>query len=277
MTEPTFTDLTKIARKTRVPKRELVRLVNRVVQFYDPLRFYLFGSFAWGEPHWKSDLDFCVIVATDEEVVYNKAMDAIEGFEQKDTDFVIITKSRFEKTLSNPASKEHKIYYEGAMLYTKPDLVFEENHSLVRIEGLMLEEAYDQLTASKRMMIDPPLPKISLFHTQQCIEESLKAYRAFHLQGMYKTHRLNQLRSMCIKLDSDFANLDYFQGRDARRIAEYYWLRYDREVPMPETLAGIQEEISVAERIYQFVKHKIETMEPPTEPTVVPDGETQQD
>ena len=58
-----------IARRVRVPKPELDRIVRRLVKIYDPLRIYLFGLFSWGKPHWKSDLDFCVIVKTEEEAI----------------------------------------------------------------------------------------------------------------------------------------------------------------------------------------------------------------
>ncbi len=43
----------------------LDEIVNRLVEALNPLKIYLFGSYAHGMPHRHSDLDFMVVVADD--------------------------------------------------------------------------------------------------------------------------------------------------------------------------------------------------------------------
>ena len=272
--EPTFTDLTKLARRTGVPKRELDRIVHRLVEAYDPIRVCLFGSFSWGQPHWNSDLDFCIIVKTDEEAKHReKAHKVFSHFVRKNVDFYLCSKRQFEKMISNPATMEHKIHHEADVLYSQPEIVFDENQPLHREEHDLLKEAESDLIASRRLLIDPPLFKKSLFHVQQCIEFSLRAFRTFHLQPIIKSHQLNYLRKLCGVIEPAIKNIEGFsRKKDAERLADYYWLRYhNKDVEIPSDTAGVEAEIAVAERVYEFVKHYIETTEPPTEPTEVPE------
>ncbi len=52
--------------QAQVTKQELVEeITRRLVEFYQPVRVYLFGSAARGESSTDSDLDFCVVLADD--------------------------------------------------------------------------------------------------------------------------------------------------------------------------------------------------------------------
>ena|GEM_PF-334517 len=277
MTEPNFTNLSSLARRTGVPKQELNRIVRRLVKIYDPLRVYLFGSFSWGIPHWNSDLDFCVIVETDQQAGTEeryKSSKAFHGFVRRYTDFYLCSKNQFEKMISNPATMEYKIHHDADVLYTRPEVVFDETQPLRREEHDILKKARNALIMSKRALDDEePLPDESLFHVHQCIEMSLQSFRSFHLQGIIKTHELDFLRRLCGKIEPKIKSIEGFRSKyDAKRLANYYWLRYRRKVIVPETMEGVKEEIAIAERVYEFIKHYIETTEPPTEPTVVTDS-----
>ena len=35
---------------------------NRLIQTYDPLAIYIFGSYAWGHPDAESDLDLLIVI-----------------------------------------------------------------------------------------------------------------------------------------------------------------------------------------------------------------------
>ena len=272
MTEPLFTDLTELAKHTGVPKRDLNRIVRRLVKIYDPLRIYLFGSFSWGEPHWNSDLDFCAVVATDEEAEHlDKADKVFDGFLRPRTDFYLLSKQQFEKLLSNPATMEHKIHREANVLYAAPDVVFDETQPFYREEHDLVQNAYEHLDSARRLMADPPRANNALFLTHQCIETALRAFRAFHLQPIIKTHKLDLLRRLCAKIAPEIKKIEGASSYAMKRISRYYWLRYSRKIKIPATVDGIHAEIAIAERVYEFVKHYIETTPPPTEPTVVPD------
>ena len=273
----TFTDLIEIARKTGVPKEELDRVVRQLVEAYDPLRVYLFGSFAWGVPRWNSDLDFCCVVENEEEAEdRSKGLDVFYSFERRNTDFYLLSKPEFEKMLSNPANMEHKIYYDADTLYAKPDVVFDESQPFFREEEDTLKKGGDNLIASRRMLIDPPIAEVALFHVQQCIEQSCRAFWAFHLQPIMKNHELNVWRKRCGKIEPAIMKIEGFHTkRDAERLSNYYWLRYRKKVIIPPDIAGVEAEIAIARRVYEFVKHYIETTEPPAELTAVPEDDAE--
>lgn len=269
-----FTDLTDLAVRTEVPKEELDGILRRLVEIHDPLRVYLFGSFVWGTPHWNSDLDFCVVVKTQAQVKagLKKASQAFEGFTKTYTDFFISSKKEMEKRISNPATLEHRIFYGAELLYEKQAVKFNENRPLYRIETEILENADENLDMCRRAFDKNPRIKSSLYHVQQCIEHSLRAFRAFHLQPLIKTHELKFLRRLCGKIEPSILKIEGFSTRkDAERLSDYYWLRYSnqlsKQVRVPGVL-GTERAIQTAECVYEFVKHYIETTEPPTEPTI---------
>lgn len=275
----TFTDLTEIARKTGVPKEELGRIVRGLVEAYDPLRLYLFGSYAWGAPHWNSDLDFCCIVRTDEEAEdHDKEDEILETFTSHYTDFYLCSQNEFEKFLSNPASMEHKIFHAADVLYAAADVVFDHNQPLFREEHDILRKGWNNLRLSKKSIYDDdPMPEECLFHVQQCIEFSLRAFRMFHLQTIMKTHKLYLLRQICGQIEPGIKEIEGFSSHASKRLTNYYWLRYNKKVRIPVTMEGVEKEIAIAERVYDFVKHYIETTEPPTEPTVLSEDDPERD
>ncbi len=264
----TFTDLTDLATRTGVPKRELDRIVRRLVKLYDPLRVYLFGSFAWGMPHWNSDLDFCVVVETEEQAKNkSKGQSVFYRLLHRATDFYLLSQGEFEKMISNPASMEYKIHHEATVLYTKPNVVFDENKPLHREEHKFLKNAEQNHETARFMLAEKgyEYANISLFHVQQCIELSFRAFWAFHLKGIRKMHELGAWRRLCGKIEPAILEIEGIRTKkDADRLSEYYWLRYGRNVPVPADVAGMEAEIAIAERVYQFMKHYIETTEPPT-------------
>ncbi len=260
---PTFTDLTDLAARTGVSKRELDRIVRRLVRLYDPLRVYLFGSFAWGIPHWNSDLDFCVVVETDEQAKdKSKGRSVFYRLLHTATDFYLLSQGEFEKMISNPASMEHKIHHEATVLYSKSNVVFDENKPLHREEHDILREAQDDLGAAN--VLKTPFPNKALFHVQQCMEHSFRAFWSFHLRSIIKMHELGAWRRLCGKIEPAILEIEGIRTKkDADRLSEYYWLRYGRNVAIPADMAGVEAEIAIAERVYQFMKHYIETTEPP--------------
>ena len=274
MTEPTFLDLHELEERLRVPPGELERIVRGLVELYDPLRVYLFGSFAWGTPRWYSDLDFCVVVRTDEEAdEIEKALNLLGSFMKRDTDFYLCSKKQFEKYLSNPGTMQFKIFHDANVLYAAANVVFETNQPLYREEHDLLNKAENNLLLARSALDHPvkSMPEECLHHVQQSIEFSLRAFRCFHLQPIFKTHKLDMLRKMCLKIDPGLKTVEGFSDWAAQRITRYYLLRYNQTVKIPVSLAGVEKEMAIAERVYEFVKHYIETTEPPTEPTVVAD------
>ena len=46
----------------KISQANIEEAVKRLVETYNPLVIYLFGSYAWGKPHEDSDLDFMLVV-----------------------------------------------------------------------------------------------------------------------------------------------------------------------------------------------------------------------
>lgn len=269
MNKDYYTDLTELSLRTDVSKRDLNKMIRRLVRIYDPLRIYFFGSFAWGNPHLNSDLDFIAIVETEEEATVDqwaKSGRAFDWFGEKHVDFGMYTKKEFETMISSPATMENKIYRKGMVMYTRPDLVFDENQPMVRVEKAWLDQAQGHMEYAREgyQKEDEKLKRIALFHLQQTIEMALRAFRAFHLLELKKSHKLEYLMGHCKRLDSDFQTKQ-FRRRDLYRISAYYWYRYNLTRPLPEPQV-VSNDFERAEAILKLVEEKITTLSPPSEP-----------
>jgi uncharacterized protein len=89
------------------------------VTTYQPLTIYLFGSYAWGEPHEESDLDLMLVLPEDIEYTFelrrqgNRALAGI-GFS---VDFLFNSLLSFNERAEHPSSLEYKIKKEGKIIY----------------------------------------------------------------------------------------------------------------------------------------------------------------
>ena len=45
-----------------IAKEKIQEVTKRLVEVYQPIAIYLFGSYAWGEPDEDSDIDLMVVV-----------------------------------------------------------------------------------------------------------------------------------------------------------------------------------------------------------------------
>lgn len=93
----------------------------RLVKTYDPLKIYLFGSYAWGHPDEESDIDLLIIVEKSEEKSYKRA---VPGFEALfglgiSKDLLVLTQEEFENRADQKSTLMHKIKDEGKLLYAR--------------------------------------------------------------------------------------------------------------------------------------------------------------
>lgn len=119
-----------------------------------------------------------------------------------------------------------------------------------------LYKAGNDLESAKYLLSSPkPLFDIAVYHTQQCAEKSLKAFLAYNANGIDKTHNLKMLVENCIGIDGAFKELI----DDCIYLNPFATLyRYPHGDLMPEKSAVI-EAISISEKIFGFVKGKIQT------------------
>lgn len=280
MTEPIFTDLTDIAKKTPFSKEQWDTIVRRLVEENDPLRIYLHGSYVWGKPDENSDIDLCLLLPflPDGESEGDHCFADIDEWDI-DVDIAVDvyspSKGYFEKMLSSPATLEYRMFHEGIVLYTKPNLVFDHSRPMYRLDEEYIEKAEENLRMSRKAIEDvKPMLGSCLFHIQQVYEMSLRAFWAFHLRKIIKDHSIRLLRKVCGLIDPDFLSIENFTEKDSRRITKYHVARYKPVEQLP-SLEEIQDQIELAEKMLRFVEHKMATTPRPTEPAFIKDDESE--
>lgn len=87
----------------------------------------------------------------------------------------------------------------------------------------------------------PPVPGDSVFHCQQAVEKSLKAFLTWHDEPFGKTHNLASLAEQAARLDNALAPL----VKVADSLTQYAWLhRYPNESPEP----NVEEAVDALDR-----------------------------
>lgn len=118
-----------------------------------------------------------------------------------------------------------------------------ETKAWLRKAALDLRAAEHDLTAS------PPLFADAVFHCQQSVEKTLKAFLMWHNIPFRKTHSLEELGEQCLDLDQTMKDLI----DRAVPLTEYAWkFRYpgDPEEPSKEEA---QEALEIARGMFEAV------------------------
>ena len=73
---------------------------------------------------------------------------------------------------------------------------------------LWFAEARDDLIAAQAMLeLKKTLPKISAFHSQQCVEKAIKGFLNFNKKRITKTHNLMALSHKVMEIDPSLKEL----------------------------------------------------------------------
>jgi HEPN domain-containing protein len=117
-------------------------------------------------------------------------------------------------------------------------------------EEWLLKAKRDLDTA--KALLEKSFHDTAIYHTQQCAEKALKGYCVYSLQPLIKTHDLEKILNICIRLDSSFNHLDILatslNGLDVR-------FRYP-DIEFEPDATEVQDAINWSEQIYDFVKAK---------------------
>jgi predicted nucleotidyltransferase len=110
----------------QLQKEDEIRAITKIIkESVDCEKIYLFGSYAFGEPHKDSDLDFYVVVPDDagRPIEVKRKIRASLGSLQRTTpiDIVAARSSRFADMSALP-TMERKIVREGVLLYEQSGL-----------------------------------------------------------------------------------------------------------------------------------------------------------
>ena len=94
-------------------------ITRRLIDEFDPVAIYLFGSYAWGQPEPGSDLDFLVIVSDSQLQSAQRAIRAqhcLRGIPVA-VDVLVKTSAEVERYRNVYASLEAQILEKGKLLY----------------------------------------------------------------------------------------------------------------------------------------------------------------
>ena len=105
--------------KTTV-EQKIQAIVDKIVKEYQPEKIILFGSWAWGEPHEDSDVDFFIVKESDKDVIerMREVYKIIFG-SGIPTDVLVYTPHQTEQRLNLGDPFLKKIFNSGKILYAK--------------------------------------------------------------------------------------------------------------------------------------------------------------
>jgi HEPN domain-containing protein len=111
----------------------------------------------------------------------------------------------------------------------------------------------DEQAASLALGTEPKLLEISMFHSQQCAEKSLKGFLLWHEQRFGKIHNIAILVSSCENIDPEFASL-----APAAELSDY---AVDFRYPghLPPTSEQADEASRLARLVFEMVAAKLPT------------------
>ena len=107
----------------KIDQKILDLVKQRLVEAYDPLAIYLFGSHAWGTPTDDSDLYLLVVIPDDQtlERPYSlKGQMALSGLDIA-KDLVVVKRENFRRQANHVATLYHKIKHEASNLYLRDE------------------------------------------------------------------------------------------------------------------------------------------------------------
>ncbi len=102
-------------------KKILSFVKDKLVETYNPLKIYIFGSYAWGKPTKDSDLDILVVVEDSDQKSYKRPVSGYKALFDLDipNEIIVYTKEEFEKYSEDITRLCHKIKEEGEVVYAK--------------------------------------------------------------------------------------------------------------------------------------------------------------
>lgn len=104
-----------------ISQETIQEAIQRLVKAYDPLKIYLFGSYAWGKPDDDDDLNLLIVIEASNEKAYkrsDKAFDALLSLKIP-TNITIFTQQEFDTFTQDETSLTYEIKNRGKILYAR--------------------------------------------------------------------------------------------------------------------------------------------------------------
>lgn len=104
-----------------ISEKKVQQVVRRLVDVYQPLVIFIFGSMAWGKPSGHSDLDILIIVDHSDEPPYKRILKGLKSLRglKIPKDLLVYTREEFEEMAVEKASLCYKIKHEGIRAYER--------------------------------------------------------------------------------------------------------------------------------------------------------------
>ncbi len=166
------------------------KLLDIIVQGWDPLQIVLFGSRARGDHHEDSDIDLLVVLDECEDWMQARR-DIRRALPTQliPTDVIVTTPTLWLKRACLVGAVERKALIDGRILYVRGggDPVIEAALHLLQL-GLE-----DLGTADFLLSIESQPPRQACFHAQQAAEKTLKAALELEHNDYPRIHELDEL------------------------------------------------------------------------------------
>lgn len=104
-----------------ISKETINTVVSRLVETYNPVEIYIFGSYAWGHPDEESDLDVAVVI---DEYTQDPHVTLVEGYRalrglRLSKEILVFSKQEFGSLSEDPARFCFKIKHDGKKVYAR--------------------------------------------------------------------------------------------------------------------------------------------------------------
>ena len=104
-----------------ITREKIQQVVDKIVKEYQPEKIILFGSWAWGEPHEDSDVDFFIVKESQERRIdrERELRKKLYGNKFPPLDLLIYTPEEIKRRLSIEDFFVKDILEKGKILYAR--------------------------------------------------------------------------------------------------------------------------------------------------------------
>lgn len=94
---------------------------RRLIEVYNPVKIYIFGSYAWGCPTEDSDLDLLIVIDDSKEKRHKRGKPGIIALWGLgiSKDLMVYTQEEFNARLADQNSLVYKIARDGRVIYAR--------------------------------------------------------------------------------------------------------------------------------------------------------------
>jgi HEPN domain-containing protein len=117
----------------------------------------------------------------------------------------------------------------------------------------LLRAKEDLDNAEHDLIAIPPFVRDALFHCQQVVEKAMKAFLTWHDRAFRKTHNLEELGELCIRIDGTLASA----VEDVTPLTEYAARFRYPGAPWEPTLQEARDSINMARTFVQTILERL--------------------